>query len=261
MLGYHVWPRLFDEAECQELIRRAHAIVDKHRTDSDKAIFTTDEEQRCDDSFFLASGTSIQCFFEPGIDGQGASSVCNKIGHALHTQDSIFSAFAQHPKWQQVTDIIDIAEPTIVQSMVIFKAQKVGGPVDWHQDACFLGAHPKPVVGLWVALEDANLDNGCLWVSPGGHVHGLQKRYVRDDNDVLSFVPVNPGTTNMREPIPVEVPAGSVVALHGYLPHRSLANRSPRSRCAMTFHVIDAKSEFLSDNWIRCPEKAKLGRW
>jgi len=38
-----------------------------------------------------------------------------------------------------------------------------------HQDATYLACRPLRVVGLWIALEDATVDNGCLWFLPGSH--------------------------------------------------------------------------------------------
>ena len=38
-----------------------------------------------------------------------------------------------------------------------------------HQDATYLACLPQRVVGLWLALEDATVDNSCLWFIPGSH--------------------------------------------------------------------------------------------
>lgn len=38
-----------------------------------------------------------------------------------------------------------------------------------HQDATFLNTTPMKLYGLWIALEDATLENGCLWFMPGSH--------------------------------------------------------------------------------------------
>lgn len=54
------------------------------------------------------------------------------------------------------------------QSMLIFKQPFVGGEVVPHQDSSFLATSPLSCVGIWLALEDATRDNGCLWALPGG---------------------------------------------------------------------------------------------
>ncbi len=70
------------------------------------------------------------------------------------------------------------------QSMFIFKQPGIGGEVHWHQDATFLHSEPMTVTGFWIALEDATVDNGCLWVAPGGHRGPLRKRFVRHGDAV-----------------------------------------------------------------------------
>lgn len=57
-----------------------------------------------------------------------------------------------------------------------------------------------------------------------------------------------------NELVPLEVPKGSLILLHGLLPHRSLENRSPRSRHAYTLHLIPAAAKYPADNWLQRPE-------
>jgi phytanoyl-CoA hydroxylase len=49
----------------------------------------------------------------------------------------------------------------------------------------------------------------------------------------------------------VEVSAGTLVCLHGLLPHYSAPNRSPHSRHAYTLHVVDGTSAYAADNWLQ----------
>jgi phytanoyl-CoA hydroxylase len=53
--------------------------------------------------------------------------------------------------------------------------------------------------------------------------------------------------------VPLEVSKGSLILLHGLLPHRSLENRSARSRHAYTLHLIHAKANYAADNWLQRP--------
>lgn len=48
-----------------------------------------------------------------------------------------------------------------------------------HQDSTFLYTNPMSCIGLWLALEDANKDNGCLWAIKGIHKQGLSRRFKR----------------------------------------------------------------------------------
>src|SRR3546814_15706462 len=65
--------------------------------------------------------------------------------------------------------------------MYIFKQPHIGGEVGWHQDSTFLYTDSLSVVGLWFALEDATLENGCLWALPGAHKGPLRERWRRTD--------------------------------------------------------------------------------
>jgi phytanoyl-CoA hydroxylase len=51
--------------------------------------------------------------------------------------------------------------------------------------------------------------------------------------------------------VPLEVPKGTLIVLHGLLPHGSAPNRSARSRHAYTLHVIDGQARYSPDNWLR----------
>ena len=64
---------------------------------------------------------------------------------------------------------IGMADPLAIQSMYIFKQPHIGGEVGCHQDATFLYTEPMSVTGFWFAIEDATVENGCLWAQPGGH--------------------------------------------------------------------------------------------
>ena len=86
------------------------------------------------------------------------------------------------------------------------------------------------VTGFWFAIEDATLQNGCLWAKPGGHRTALRKVFKRagdTDDDGTLFEELD--TTPLPSPselVPLEVPAGTMVILHGLLPHWSDINRS-----------------------------------
>ncbi len=114
--------------------------------------------------------------------------------------------------------------------MLIFKPPRIGGEVDWHQDATFLITDPPSVIGFWFALEDANVHNGCLWVEPEGHRGPLRQRLICEDGAVRMQTLDATAWPRPSQAVPLEVAAGTLVCLHGMLPHYSAANRSERSR-------------------------------
>jgi phytanoyl-CoA hydroxylase len=144
--------------------------------------------------------------------------------------------------------------------MYIFKQPRIGGEVTCHQDSTFLYTEPFDIVGLWFALEDATIENGCLWAIPGGHRLGLQSRWVRTANDEMRFATLAAEKWSEESLVPLEVSKGTVIVLHGLLPHKSLANRSSKSRHAFTLHVISGNCSYPESNWLqRSPEMPLRG--
>ena len=127
----------------------------------------------------------------------------------------------------------------------------IGGEVAWHQDATFFETTPVTVTTFWFALEDATLDNGCLWVEPGGHRGPMRERFVRNGDEIsMEKLDSTPWPDNTRA-VPVEAKAGSLVCFHGLLPHYSAPNRSPVSRHAYTLHATDGNASYSPQNWIQ----------
>ena len=263
--GFLVLHDFAEAADCDELSARAGEIVEDFDPGSAATIFSTTTKAHTKDKYFLASGDKVRCFFEEeafdeeGRLGQSKRLSINKIGHALHDLDPAFDRFSRQPAIAAVAASLGLAAPRLLQSMVIFKQPHIGGEVIWHQDATFLMTEPSSVVGLWFALEDATIENGCLWALPGGHRGPLRSRFRRSRSglctDVLDATP-----WPESEGVPLEVEKGALVVLHGRLPHMSHPNRSARSRHAYTLHLIDGNSRYLADNWLqRSPDMPLRG--
>tara|TARA_B100001250_G_scaffold410337_1_gene436577 strand:- start:525 stop:1355 length:831 start_codon:yes stop_codon:yes gene_type:complete len=254
--GYLVFDDFVSSRQCQALIDRALEITEAHSQEGPISMFTTAEDRRATDEYFMKSGRDISLFFEEEAVDKGGllgstSEACNKIGHALHDLDPVFSEFSRASSVREVSRKIGLVDPVLIQSMFIFKNPKVGGRVDWHQDACFLYTDPITVKGFWFALEDADRENGCLWVAPGGHRQGLKRRFIRGEDADTHFVSLDSAPIEVDDPIPLEVPAGTLVVFDGCLPHFSSANRSQRRRCAYTLHMIERSADYPADNWLR----------
>ena len=249
--------------ECNNLMNRARDLINDFDPFSVQSIFDTKNQEHVDDSYFLESGDKIRFFFEDkAFDHSGnlinkKELVINKIGHALHDLDDEFYQFSHRKDLDQIARSIGIKNPLLMQSMYIFKQPNIGGEVVCHQDSTFLYTEPDTVVGFWVALEDATLENGCLWIAEGGHKSPLRKIFTRKNGKMKMITLDN---TPFEETLtPIEVKKGTLVLLHGRLPHYSRENTSNRSRHAYTLHVIDGDTNYPKGNWLQRPKMELKG--
>ena len=256
--GYLIIQDFKTHKECDELINRSKELIEEQNFNNQQSVFDTVSQSHNDDNYFLESGDKIRFFFEEkaNLDEENVKTnkqyIVNKIGHALHDLDDKFIAFSKNEQLDQIARAIGFQDPLLLQSMYIFKQPKIGGEVVCHQDSTFLITEPESTVGFWFALEDANKDNGCLQVASGGHKGPLRKLFKRENNQMKMEELSN-------EPFPetdtfVEVKKGTLVLLHGRLPHYSCENKSPNSRHAYTIHAIDGKSKYLDYNWLQRPD-------
>ena len=264
--GYLILERFVDASDCDQLRARAEQLVQAFDPADVVSSFSTHEQNRLTDEYFLTSGDKVRFFFEENAfhaDGtlkyEKEKSI-NKIGHALHDLEPVFNRFSRTQKLEELATDIGLDNCYLLQSMYIFKQPNIGGEVTCHQDSTFLYTEPIDIAGLWFALEDATVENGCLWALPGGHRQGLKSRWRRTREGEMQF------ETFSNEPwptdglVPLEVQKGTLILLHGLLPHCSFENRSPRSRHAYTLHLIGASAHYPADNWLqRSPEMPLRG--
>jgi phytanoyl-CoA hydroxylase len=255
--GFLVMDDFVSAEACDSLRKRAERLVREFEPAGVMSIFSTHEQTRSSDDYFLESGDKIRFFFEENAflpDGslrESKERSINKIGHALHDLDPVFDRFSRTPEIKQLVTDLGIEQPLLLQSMYIFKQPEIGGEVTCHQDATFLYTEPLRLIGLWFALEDATIENGCLWAIPGGHQLGLKSRFTRAEGGSTRFEILDKTPWPEEKLQPLEVKQGTLIVIHGLLPHLSRENTSTRSRHAYTLHVMDANVRYPAKNWLQ----------
>ena len=127
-----------------------------------------------------------------------------------------------------------------------------GSPKPWHQDAAYWKNYEPNQVTIWMAIDDATEENGCVWAIPGSHKLGLVPH-------VKTELQVPESELDMTKAAPVPVKSGGLLIFHSLVLHMSKANTSDKPRCAIICDydpapnpVIDAKN---------CPEIGADGVW
>jgi len=239
----------------------AQAIIAEFDASKHRSVFSTGHQDKDRDTYFIDSAEAVHCFLEEhALDDSGdlnrpKDRAINKIGHAMHDRVPEFAKFCRLPVFAEILHEVGFQSPELWQTMYIFKQPKIGGEVRWHQDASYLIADDPGVIGLWIAVEDANKSNGCLWMQPGGHRSPLREIYEVQPETPIGLLRSLDDTLwpDESQAVAVEVPAGSIVLFNDRTPHYSSQNFSDKSRQAFTMHFTEKGTPWSAKNWLQRP--------
>ncbi|MDX2066612.1 MAG: phytanoyl-CoA dioxygenase family protein [Fimbriimonadaceae bacterium] len=125
-------------------------------------------------------------------------------------------------------------EPEMFQDMALLKPPGIGREKPWHQDHAYFDLpEGTPVVGVWIALDEAVPENGCMHFLLGGHRAGPLPHFNRRDWQLCD-------SEVLREDraVAAPLPAGGALIFDGLTPHGTPSNRSDRRRWALQFHYV-----------------------
>ncbi|MBI2194225.1 MAG: phytanoyl-CoA dioxygenase family protein [Planctomycetes bacterium] len=116
-----------------------------------------------------------------------------------------------------------------------------GKKVAWHQDASYWPMTPSKTVTAWLAIDDADVNNACMWFVPGSHWFGhlTYRPSAAEEHNVLNQSIDN--VERFGQPVPIELKAGEISMHSDLLLHASEANESDRRRCGLTLRYCAAE--------------------
>ena len=213
-----------------------------------KNVFSRDEVEA------LRTETRLICTGERG-DLVGADLVTQQAGspgdavkrvlaiHFPHKVSDLMRSTLFQPSILKALNAVIGPDVKCMQSMLFVKTAGKPGQA-WHQDEAFIPTQDKSLAGVWIALDDARVENGALWMHPGSHKHGKLWPMQPNQDRRFDASPEAVGYPYDRDGgVPVEADAGDVVVFHGFVLHRSLNNvRKDGFRRALVNHVMSAHS-------------------
>ena len=240
--GYVVIEDVFSVAECAELRQYASDVV---RGD-----------------IALSGGNTVVMepdALEKGLTEGGDAEYLFKIGHQMHMTDAVFQKFAVHPKLKTILASLIGPDVKCVQSMYLDKPPELGVGQPYHQDAWYLKTDPDSLMAVWIACDDATLENGCLFVVPGSQNDPVHPHEVPlEPAQRRTFVEVH--QARERDEKMVSIKTGSAVFFGGHVLHRSGHNTSSSHRRSYVLHYADAKSKWLNDPEAKNPFLLVIGQ-
>ena len=168
--------------------------------------------------------------------------------HRAHYESDVFCGAVLHEGicgWLGKLASAHLAYPTgnvkNVYSILFVKPPGLPGQA-WHQDETYVPSRDRSLIAAWLALEDATLENGCLQVIPRSHRHGYMypsREHGRPEefDENLEAYGFDESTA-----VALEIKAGTVIFMNGYLLHMSKANRSQRSRLSLVSHYVSSET-------------------
>lgn len=163
---------------------------------------------------------------------------------AIHFPHKISELIRRFLHQRRIVDVLTgLLGPNVkaLQSMLFVKGPGKAGQ-SWHQDEFYIPTRDKSLIGVWIAIGDATIENGCLWIIPGRPGY-IMKRVDIESNEYADTDSIDVSRYPSDAALPVEVKSGSVVFFNGYTLHSSRQNKTPDCfRRALVNHYMNADS-------------------
>lgn len=177
---------------------------------------------------------------EPEI-GQRGDPTGDPIEHirkvqGLAANDPFFSRFVANPRVLSLIHGLFGQEIRYFGDEAQLKPARVGSAHPWHQDAPYFHEEPMDVATVWIAVDDATRENGCIEVIPGAHREGV---LARPDDGRAWF---EEGEMDVSRAVHAEIAAGDALVFDLQLPHGSGPNLSAARRRSMICRYVNLRT-------------------
>jgi phytanoyl-CoA hydroxylase len=156
----------------------------------------------------------------------------------MHLASAELTEVATDPRWAPIVlPLLGTGDARLYWEQAVVKPPQARTELPWHQDNGYTPLVPEEYVTCWLALDDADLDNGCLWVIPASHRDGTHEH--RNGSGPFRVGHSGPA----EDGVPVEVRRGSVLVFSSLIMHRSGPNTTDRNRRAWIIQYCSAGAQ------------------
>ncbi|WP_435067068.1 phytanoyl-CoA dioxygenase family protein [Haloplanus sp. C73] len=229
--GYVVVEDLLSADEVTEVTERIREYVVGNRTESE---FSRMLEPDADPDTFDHEGEPVRKF-----EGVG-----------MAREDDVFAALANHDEILDVIEQLQGPNLDLLRSAGMLKPPQVGSEKKFHQDAAYYPIQPRDHVTVWIALDEATPENGCMRVVPGAHTDGL---IGHDAIDYDTDITITERDYDIDDTVALPMEPGSVLFQHCLLPHYTAPNTTESWRRAFILAYMRSRSRFTDDEppeWV-----------
>lgn len=200
----------------------------------------------------LASGrlptTRTEIALEPGVDPAVVTpetrvNYIRKFAWYVEDADALYAACMSRRLHLMLDQIVGQGR-VLLQDMALIKPPGIGGAKPWHQDASYFRvSDPQLIIGVWIALDAATRDNGCMEVIPRSHLAGPAAHVAAED---VNQCTIRPDLLRLADRVQVELAPGDALIFHPLLHHYTAPNRSTLRRWAVQFHFNQTGMEWTT---------------
>ena len=174
------------------------------------------------------------------------------LAHTLAAGGDSYSISSAHLRHARVHDLL--THPRLVARVTDLLGDNVigwgshffckmpgdGKRVAWHQDSSYWPLTPSKAVTIWLAIDDASVENACMRYIPGSHLLGHLTYRLSETDEANVLNQTVEGIDKLPAPVDVELKAGQISMHSDLLLHGSEANQSARRRCGLTLRYCPA---------------------
>jgi phytanoyl-CoA hydroxylase len=155
--------------------------------------------------------------------------------------DERLQRLTEQPRLRRMLDRLIDPDSRLIQDMALLKPPRVGSEKPWHQDTAYFDWLPLGgIVGCWIALDPATVENGCMQVIPGTHNEGPVAHFHHRDCQIADE------RVQVNRAIAIPLAPGGVLFFSGLIHHGTPPNYSSDRRRALQFHDAAANCRHMT---------------